>query len=362
MPFESPQSYPEGEKIIGSALEEEKELEWERFLVERKWELEHISSLEREKTDLEKLEIAFVSRKLDALLSKYGIEKGRSLSEDDVHIIDIEKWNKSTLRHLREEYGGMMKDLSILLHDQRYHEAVLLHNLFHEAIHFKSYQAFQSDELFEDVEYIFKDEIEQEKGTTTRERRVSPIMPYRVGLQTLRASRQKLEKTEHKGNRVPLYFRWLNEAITEELAIRMTNEIIDAPPSWFKELAERIQAGRKILMEKQKHIYGEDPSEILPAKPDVKSGSRIFIWTKELPYKNDRNLLWKMIDKIAESNMAEEDIEGGDKDAEREKIFDQFATAMFNGNLLPIGRQMEKTFGRGSLKRLGEEDFLLLDT
>lgn len=65
----------------------------------------------------------------------------------------------------------------------------------------------------------------------------------------------------------------------------------------------------------------------------------------------------KILDKIIESNITEKNIEGGNKETGREKIFDQFTKAIFDGNLLPIDRQIEKTFGKGYLKRLGKEDF-----
>lgn len=55
-----------------------------------------------------------------------------------------------------------------------------------------------------------------------------------------------------------------------------------------------------------------------------------------------------MIDKILERN--------SEKFQDREEIFEVFAKGMMTGNILPVGRLIEKTFGNGTLRRIGELD------
>jgi hypothetical protein len=39
----------------------------------------------------------------------------------------------------------------------------------------------------------------------------------------------------------------------------------------------------------------------------------------------------------------------------QEQVFDVFASAYFSGRLLPVARLIEKTFGSGSFRKIGEE-------
>jgi hypothetical protein len=55
-----------------------------------------------------------------------------------------------------------------------------------------------------------------------------------------------------------------------------------------------------------------------------------------------------LIDKILERN--------SEKFQDREEIFEIFAKGMMTGNILPVGRLIERTFGNGTLRRIGELD------
>ena len=55
-----------------------------------------------------------------------------------------------------------------------------------------------------------------------------------------------------------------------------------------------------------------------------------------------------MIDKILEKNP--------DKFQDKEEVFEVFAKGMITGNILPVGRLVERTFGKGTLRKIGELD------
>lgn len=64
-------------------------------------------------------------------------------------------------------------------------------------------------------------------------------------------------------------------------------------------------------------------------------------------YHNERKKLNLLINNLFDKN--KDDFET------REQIFTLFANATINGNLLPIARLIEKTFGKGSFRALGEK-------
>ena len=61
------------------------------------------------------------------------------------------------------------------------------------------------------------------------------------------------------------------------------------------------------------------------------------------PYKAERDALRNLINKIVDRN----------SDLSYADIFDMFCKGKFSGNILTIGKLVEKTFGRGTFKKLG---------
>jgi hypothetical protein len=55
-----------------------------------------------------------------------------------------------------------------------------------------------------------------------------------------------------------------------------------------------------------------------------------------------------LLDKLYEKNT--------DQFSNREEVFNVFAKAMLTGNILPLGRLVDGTFGRGTLRKIGELD------
>ncbi|MBI2053605.1 MAG: hypothetical protein HYT41_02585 [Candidatus Sungbacteria bacterium] len=153
------------------------------------------------------------------------------------------------------------------------------------------------------------------------------------------------------------YFSWLNEAITEELAIRLTNEAVVNPPAFFERPAEYVRKNREQMAEQG--MDEEAIREFFPAQQKPEQGGYQVYWYPSA-YKEERNKMWDIIERLAKANTISQDAGEFDMDAEREKIFNQFARSAFNGDVLLIGRSIEKTFGKGTFRKLGEGDFSFL--
>ena len=144
---------------------------------------------------------------------------------------------------------------------------------------------------------------------------------------------------------VDRYFNNLNEAVTEELVKRfILDPVVRENPLFKYELEET---------ERLKREYGE---------VRYKSGEKFFpddvYWAKEdaegnlsgriLTYPQERRILNALIDRLFEINKGQF--------KEREQVFDVFAKAMFSGNILPLGRLIDGSFGEGIFRKIGELD------
>ena len=67
---------------------------------------------------------------------------------------------------------------------------------------------------------------------------------------------------------------------------------------------------------------------------------------KMFVYQTERKALNAILDKLYERNK--------NVFSDRENIFDLFAGGMLSGKILPLARLIEKTFGTGTLRKLGE--------
>nr|MBP6931736.1 hypothetical protein [Candidatus Paceibacterota bacterium] len=70
--------------------------------------------------------------------------------------------------------------------------------------------------------------------------------------------------------------------------------------------------------------------------------------TERFTYKQERKFLHTLVDKIFQKNF--------DKFQDKEEVFDMFFKGMITGNILPIGRLVDETFGAGTFRKIGELD------
>jgi hypothetical protein len=124
---------------------------------------------------------------------------------------------------------------------------------------------------------------------------------YRVGL--------RIKTRDDKST----FLRNINEAVTVELTKKCLLGIINDPI-----------------------FYGEDEQ-----KEKFKNG-------KGFGYPRQREILKTLIDKIYGKNPG--------KFKNKDEVFDLFAEGAVTGNILPLGRVIEKTFGKKTLRKIGELD------
>jgi hypothetical protein len=129
---------------------------------------------------------------------------------------------------------------------------------------------------------------------------------YRCGLMITTRDRKKQ------------YFQNLNEAVTESETINCIKEILDDPVNssrFAKELEKIRQAGESL----------DDYN----------------------PYQEQRKILADLILKIRLKN---------DRSMSSAGVMDIFSKAMMTGNILPLARLIDKSFGKGTFRKIGELD------
>ncbi len=136
------------------------------------------------------------------------------------------------------------------------------------------------------------------------------------------------------------YFYFINEAMTEELTKRFDEECFGSIPLLAPDIEnrEKFRAG----------IVSEAKAEDIRVVNPVKGILRGFV-PKGLPYyyAPQRKKLWKIIGEIKKKNSRKFDSD--------EDVFNVFARAYFTGKKLEAARLIEKTFGKGSFRKLGKK-------
>ena len=115
---------------------------------------------------------------------------------------------------------------------------------------------------------------------------------------------------------------------------------------------------RTFISGSKEPLFNEDTfyANIEDKKPWGGAAGRLFgaseklkrINTNCFTYELERKILNILIDKIFEKN--------SEKFQEREDVFEVFAKSIITGDILPMGRLIDSTFGRGTLRRIGELD------
>ena len=299
------------ERVVGNISETERER-----IMEKKTErfndqiFEDLAEKEREKSPEELQLIEIANDLTNEIRRQYGLENF-DVPAENIHIIKKEKWPEnydSTSAFYNSELQGVVME-------DHHSRLVLTARMLHEMLHFKSYNALQ----------------------VTKE--ADPkLKAYRVGLTVV----------TRKGNEI--YFRSLNEAVTEEMAKRLTTELSGNPL-----LSDEVKQTQKIMAE-NKHVrpaFTEDTffaaikKEVIKNK-DESQTTKIQVTSNDFVYKQQRKMLNTLVDKIFDRNP--------EKFTNKEEVFGVFAKGMMTGNILPIGKLMDKTFGQGIFNKFSEMD------
>lgn len=307
------------ERVVGNIPETEKEKilqeEGERFDDQI---FEELKGKERKKTSEELQIISIVNEATNEIRQSYGMENF-DIPPKNVHIIAEEAW---PMEKSVAFYNSMFQGIALR---EQPAKIVFMEKVFHEMLHFKSYNALQ---------------------ITTEEN--PELNEYRVGL------------TVHARNGKMMYFVNLNEAVTEEMTKKFAAKLFN-DSLFAKEMKQTenimmryphaVTSSGKLLFDKDtfyaevdgKKSWGKAIGRLSGTQEKTKK-----ITTECFTYRRERRILSTLIDKIIKRNP--------DKFHSREEVFEIFTKGMMTGNILPVGKLIEKTFGKGALRRIGELD------
>jgi hypothetical protein len=240
------------------------------------------------------------------------------VSPENIHIIRENDWPD-------DMKGNALYDSecqAIVLREQGAN-IVFFKKIVHEMIHFKSYNAVQVT-LSENPE----------------------ITEYRVGL-----------VVETRDGRAQ-YFNNLNEAVTEEIAKQIVERV--EHPLLQRDRAETekvrslyphaVRDGSGVPFFDDDTLYARlaDTTVVKDRIGRVLGAERSRALTGEdFGYTRERNILHHLIEKLLQRNPQFEDAS---------EINDLFRKGMMIGNILLLGRLIDGTFGRGTLRHIGELD------
>ncbi len=250
---------------------------------------------EREKTLEEKEIIEAVIKKLNVFLSQYGA-KPLDIKETHVHVLDKSKMSDSDVEFIEKTFHGTMafferRGQEVIVSGWKINGNLEFANaIVHELIHFLSYNSVIVDDAAR-----------------------SGFAPHRLGLL---AQSARLENN-------PIYFRELNEAVTEELTIQFFQYLKEVPV-----LAEEC----KIIEEAIEKYSDSDISAV--------RGEKIYSYA----YLKERIRLNNLIKILYEKRKSDFSSEG--------EVFNVFARAAMTGEVKELATLVETTLGTGTFKKL----------
>jgi len=265
-----------------------------------------LTEAEREKIPKEIEIINLADNATNEIRKKYGMKKF-DIPPKNIHIIKKDSWD--TDDNEGRLIGGYFdqKGQRIIMRESL-NRIRFMKTVFHEMLHFKSYNALQ-------VENVSNSKVE----------------PYRSGISG--ASR----------NYSTGYLHSINEAVTEELTKRFSSKLYDNPI-----FAEEVSKTKEALAAHSTNIQGKPLPKNAYEDVYYASDSKFGLQCFEHTYKSERDALQLLIDKLFERNKENYN--------NQEEIFELFAKGFMTGNILPIGKLIDKTFGKGTLRKIGDNN------
>ena len=307
-------------RIAGVSLEEEKAiLDFHDKHVQgiRSKRLEN----EREKTPEEVAMIDRSQKNINELRAKYDLPP-IDFSSADIRTVAA---HHAVIEGMETGFGGgyaaihqtaVVTDAEELARDGLGRFDIIQHELLHSA----QYQALQ----------VPKD--------------TSDIADYRTGV--------SVQGRKVKDGRLPQYLNPLNEAITEENASRMVLSTPADDPKLgplIQQQEKDFQAYKDLCKENPGYDGYEtlSPNDVIRLKIDPETGKLRAV----SGYRKERAAMWKLFDRIHEKNPGA--FPGKSPKEAREAMFDMVTKASLDGNIMPFGRLMNDTFGRGTFRNYG---------
>ncbi len=274
-------------------------------------EQEIVKKLEYPKSEKEIALIDFANKETSELMQELGLES-YNIPVNNFHIFPPETYNKATAGGRAATFfkkQGAIFNAEIFRDNPVLFGSVVLHEILHLKAHFSI-----------EVQEEEKEEIS--------------VTPYRQGVSVNALQKHGCHGKYHQ------HFTGLHEAIVAEAQKRLTEKLINQPElSEEKKWLTSIEAKeKKKKISKEKNISEDDI--IWVNKEDDK-------W-EAIAYLRARNVLNYVCSEIQK--------QFPDKYESMDDVYMIFLKAHFTGQLMPIARLVEKTFGKGSFRLLGNMD------
>jgi hypothetical protein len=276
------------------------------------------SIAERPKSPEEKEIIESILKNFPEFVEKYG-GKPLDFKPDHIRIIDPQQVKEEALRKhletLQEQGEGgwhITGSESVVVFSSE-NKLVMTERVVHELLHMNSFNSLTIVDSYSGPDQFAAKNIGGAK-----------VLTRRGGFGVVDKSRQKV------------YFAGVNEAIIEELTIRFIEGHLNAVPVLSEEL------------ELRKQIHQDQPysREILAVVTKQTEGGIFETSSIGYAYPEERAGLGRIIEKVWNTNR--------DRYESQEDVFQVFARAAMRGELLEVARLIEKTFGKGKFRKLGE--------
>lgn len=291
------------ERVVGQVSEDEKNeiLQDSRDQFSNQC-FQELADKEREKTPTEVAIINLANQYTNEIRNKYGLSDF-DIPAKNIHVIKKDKWPRENEDAL---YNSMMQAVAL---KENSANIVFMKKIVHEMLHFKSYNAMQA---------LYNNE--------------GDIGEYRTGLTV----------TDRSGENI--YFRNLDEAVVEETTRNILAKLVDND-LFKKEIIDSnyvIRNNQEARTMEGEYLFNKDTFYA-----DMKDGTT-EINTERFTREKERKILGVLIDKLFERN---ENLFRNKGD-----VFEMFARALMTGNIIPIGKLIDKTFGKGTFRKAGELD------
>lgn len=314
----------------------------------RKFSLKEKFPFEKEKTPELNQMISQISDHLKEFLVKYGA-KPLDIPPKNVHIFDETKMTPEKREIILKKFGKACAVFSF------WEQHIFVLHVPSWASNFLGMAEFISHEMLHNISFqsakLNLDQDDKMRGIKITGRREGGdiqtlvILPRRMGFKIMKSGLD-----DNQEDKEIVYFHFLDEAIIAELTMRFDWQYFSKIPliaeseeyktrekyyEVFNNQEAKDEARKKYAFARDLKKYQIDGEDVISAQ------------VKPHEYEQEREKLNKLIDELYGQNM--------EKFNSREEVFDVFARTVMTGRLLPVARLIEKTFGKGSFRELGED-------
>ncbi|MBZ1345289.1 MAG: hypothetical protein KY055_01435 [Candidatus Nealsonbacteria bacterium] len=275
-------------------------------------ERKRLEKFEYPKSEKEIALISFANKETSQLMQEAGIEP-YNMPVRNFHIVPPELYKK-VMGNSETLATSFVTRQGIIFDAQHFRDNPVIFGaaLLHELLHLKAHLSMEV----------------QEKGDKVKK------TLYRHGL-TVGTPQ------EHKYHKYHQHFTGLHEGIVDEAGKRLFGKLLDCPElakekEWL--ISDEAKEMKKKLAEEKE----------IPEDDIIWVGKKGEDDLKVFPYPKQRNVLNYICAEIQKHFP--------DQYQRPDDVYKIFLNAHFTGRLLPVGRLVEKTFGQGSFRLLGNMD------